>query len=82
MTEFQQLYAKFTSERCGFTLPNLHLSGRVDVVAEDDETSDSARTSTFFVSVHNLFSRVSAAAKSINWQSFQNVFVQQTPEHG
>ena len=71
----------FVSERCGLGLPNLHLPNHVHVVAEDGESSDSARTTTLFLSIHNLFSQVSTAVESNDWHSCRHVFIPETPEH-
>ena len=55
-----------------------YLLRRADAVAEDDETSDSARTSTSFVFISNLSSGHSAFLESAGCH--QNVVVEEIPE--
>ena len=62
-------------------LPSLELCSHVDAVAEDDETSDSARASIFFISLSNLSSDTSTALEPENWRILQNVIIKETPKH-
>ena len=64
----------------GPALPNLHFPGHVDVVAED-ETSDSARTSTSTFFLHNISQDIPTVLEPENQNLLQNVVSEETPEH-
>ena len=59
----------------------LDLYGRVDAVAEDNESSDSARTSTLFISILNSSSDASNTLESEYWHFLQNVAIEGTSKH-